>query len=253
MRLSIFLTFAFAIAIHSPTIAADWGHLKMRFVYDGEPPPPKTIIAGEAGAIPDESLLVDSRDGGIKNVCTWLLYGGDDPLPVHADYEKTTTSKVAMKIAAGSFVPRIRLVRTTQTLIISNDVVVGHNLKADFFNNGAFNELLKSGDSLERKFEYPEHAPVNLSGSIQPWLWGYVLVTNNPYAATSDEHGQLPLANLPAGRWTFVFWHEKSGYLKKVLYNGNTYEMTRGQTTLTIKSGDNDLGEIKLAPEQFKQ
>jgi hypothetical protein len=251
MRSTILL--AFALSLHSGATAADWGNLKMRLVYDGEPPPPKTINAGEAGAIPDESLLINEQDRGIKNVCVWLLYGGDDPRPVHPDYEKTATSKVTMKIAAGSFVPRIRLVRTTQTLVISNEDIVGHNVKADFFNNGAFNVLLKTGDSLERKFEYPEHPPVNLSGSIQPWLGGYVLIDNNPYAATSDEHGQLPLANLPAGRWTFVFWHEKSGYLKKAIYNEGKYELSRGQTTLTIKPGDNDLGEIKLPPEQFKK
>jgi hypothetical protein len=84
MRLVIIV--AFVLVFASSTSAADWGHLKMRFVYDGEPPPPKTIIAGRAGAIPDESLLINGRDRGVKNVCVWLLYGGDDPLR-HPDYE----------------------------------------------------------------------------------------------------------------------------------------------------------------------
>jgi hypothetical protein len=41
--------------------------------------------------------------------------------------------------------------------------------------------------------------------------------------------------------------------LKKVIHNGNAYDMTRGQATLTINPGDNDLGEIELAPALFKR
>jgi len=252
MRFLILLACAFALAIPSPTTAADWGNLKMRFVYDDEPPQPKLNDSGAAGAMPDESLFVNERDRGLKNVCVWLLYGGDDPLPVHPDYEKPATGKLTMKIAGGQFVPRIVHLQPTQTLVVSNADSVGYNVLSHSLGNNAFNVLAPPGASFERKLKSLESTPFWLGCSIHP-LVGYVLVSDNPYGAASDKHGHLLLANVPAGRWSFAFWHERSGYLKKVIYSGHTYDVTRGQSSLTIQRGDNNLGEIKLLPEQFRK
>ena len=253
MRFLAILVFTVAVALPSFAAAADWGDLKMRFVYDGEPPQPKLINQRAAGAIPDESLLVNERDRGLKNVCVWLLYGGDDPLPVHPDYAKSSTGKVTMKIAAGQFVPRIVHLQPTQTLVVSNADSVGYDVLSHSLHNDAFNVLAPPGASFERQLKSLESSPFWLGCSIHGGLIGYVLVSDNPYGAVSDEHGNLSLANVPAGRWIFVFWHERSGYLKKVIYSGHTYDLTRGQSSLTIKPGDNDLGEIKLRPEQFRK
>jgi len=252
MRFLILLAFAFAVALPSSGTAAEWGNLKMRFVYDGEPPQPKFIKTGTNSEIPDESLLVNERDRGIKNVCVWLLHRGDAPLVAHPDYEKSAADTVTMKIVAGSVVPRFGLLRTTQMLRFVNEDVVGYNPKIDFFANQPFNRLLPQFGSITTQFPSPEHTPVLVSCSIHPWT-GYLFVRDNPYFALSDERGQLIIKNVPVGERTFVVWHEKLGYVRKVVRADVPTEWHRGRLAGEIKSGDNNLGEIRLTPEQFRK
>ncbi len=57
-------------------MADETATLKMRFVFDGPPPPqPRIGGLGAAGAIPDESLLVDPISKGIKNVVVFIDTG----------------------------------------------------------------------------------------------------------------------------------------------------------------------------------
>jgi hypothetical protein len=45
-------------------------------------------------------------------------------------------------------------------------------------------------------------------------MQAYLLPLDHPYAAVSGKDGVARLRSLPAGEWTFRFWHEKAGYLK---------------------------------------
>ncbi len=42
----------------------------------------------------------------------------------------------------------------------------------------------------------------------------HLLPLDHPYAAVSGKDGAARLRNLPAGDWTFRFWHEEAGFLK---------------------------------------
>ena len=80
---------------------------------------------------------------------------------------------------------------------------------------------------------------------------GYLVIRESPYMGVSDENGKLVIKNLPVGKWTFQFWHEKAGNVRNVQLNGEATEWPKGRVELTIKSGANALGEIKLAPAAF--
>src|SRR5262245_15064564 len=188
--------------------AAKWGDLAMRFVYDGAPPRMKG--AGGAGAIVDESLVVHPDDRGIQNIVAWLLAAEGGAAPVHPDYQKTA-GDLAQVVIAGRFEPHIAIVRTTQTLAISNFDAAGYNVSAVFSRNQPFNVALKGGDTFAHQCQHAEPATAMLISAIQP-IGGYLFVRDDPYAAASDAHGKLRIAKLAAGKWTFVVWHEKSGF-----------------------------------------
>jgi hypothetical protein len=78
-----------------------------------------------------------------------------------------------------------------------------------------------------------------------------LVVQDHPYMATTDDRGSFTIRNLPAGTWTFQFWHEKAGYLRRVTHNGEAKEWPRGRLTVTIAPGDNNLGTVHLAPAVF--
>jgi hypothetical protein len=81
---------------------------------------------------------------------------------------------------------------------------------------------------------------------------GYLLVRDDPYAAISDKSGALRLKKLPIGRWTFVIWHEQ-GRVRKAILGGKEIELERGRVTLEINPGKNDLGDVKLLPDNFRK
>jgi hypothetical protein len=80
---------------------------------------------------------------------------------------------------------------------------------------------------------------------------GWLLIKDHPYMAVSDANGKLQIKNLPVGRWTIQFWHEKAGYVSDVSKAGQATEWPRGRLEVEIKSGDNDLGSFQLPPSLF--
>jgi hypothetical protein len=230
-----------------------WGDLALRLVYDGDPPKPKKFIPGFGGVVKEsERLLVNAKDHGVANMVIWLdRKPGQLPLRVHPSYAESAQVQVTLATKGRAYVPHVALARTNQPVVISNPDPHDYNVKAELFNNQPFNTLLKAGGSLELKFQGREPTPTRLEESIHFWLSGYLLVRDDPYAAISDKSGKLRIKNLPVGEWTFVVWHE-TGTMRKANLAGKDVEWPRGRVTLEIKPGDNDLGEIKLPPGNFR-
>jgi hypothetical protein len=233
--------------------AAETGHLKMRFICNGEPPPQNTLnVDGLGGATADGSLIINKANHGIQNVCVWLLRTPGDLFSVD-DGKHSEQQKRVMTLTGGNFSPRIEILRTPQSVVIRNDDQRGYNITSDgWANNRPFSELLKPGDSIEKRVEFREWYPVRLSSSIHPWVAGYILALDQPHAAISDADGQLTIRDIPIGKWAFVVWHERSGVVKKAIHAGQPIEWPDGLMSCTIKPGENGLGEFALPLEQLR-
>jgi len=229
----------------------NWGNLTGTFVFDGVAPPPKALVVnkdqefcGRFGAV-DESLIVNKRNGGIKNIVVYLYSKPDGPQPkVHPGYAKTATSEVVFDNIRCRFVPHVVLLRTTQTLLLKNSDAVGHNAKIETRANSAANPLIRAGSVLKRKFDAPERLPCRASCNLHPWMTAWVVIKDHPYVAVTDENGRFSINGLPVGEWTFQFWHEQQGYIQKVKMNGATVDWQSGRTAIQIAPGTKDLGTI---------
>ena len=81
---------------------------------------------------------------------------------------------------------------------------------------------------------------------------GYVLVQDHPYMAVTGEDGQFEIANVPAGKREFTFWHELPGALRNLKVATETADR-RGTVELTIKAGETlDLGDVKVPAASLK-
>jgi hypothetical protein len=229
--------------------AAETGSLKMTFVYDGDPPPQRMFdIRGRGEAIADESLIVNQANRGIQNVCVWLLRTPGDLFAVD-NGERREPEKRVLTLTGGNVSPRIAILRVPQTIVIRNTDSWGYNITSGGgVQNSPFSELLKPGDSIERRVEFREPNPVRLTSSIHPWVNGYILALDQPHAAISDADGRLTIKDIPIGKWGFVIWHERCAAVKKAVHAGQPIEWPGGLMWYTIKSGENDVGEFALAP-----
>ncbi len=246
-------------AVASPALAQGWGSLKGRFVYDGKAPVPKPLqitkdseVCGKHKLV-DESLVVGA-DGGLKNVVVYIYTGPGDQAPkVHPDLAKAAEEPVVFDNIHCRFEPRVALVQTGQTLTLANSDPVAHNTKVDAFNQ-PINPLLPPNAKLAQKFTAAERLPARASCSIHPWMTGWIVVKEHPYMAVTDEKGEFEIKNIPAGTWTFQFWHETAGYLDKVTLNNKAVTWKRGRVDLDVKDkAALNLGDVKIAPAAFQK
>ena len=252
MKSRLLFAFAIALLLASSARAQDWGNLKTKFILDGKAPSPDKVkvdkdieFCGKHKLV-DETFIINAENSGIKNVVIFLSPkpGAQKP-KIHPDYDKGP-AEVILDNHNCRFEPHIVIVRTTQNLVIKNSDMIGHNTKADFFNNTPFNDLIPAGGKITKKLTKGEAAFMPASCSIHPWMGAKILVREDPYAAASDKDGNLRMDNIPAGKWTFTIWHEGCGFVTSGKKDGKATEWKKGKIDIDIKAGDNDLGELKI-------
>ena len=115
--------------------AAEWGDLRVRFVYEGPAPKPRRLNkdAEDCGKreLSDESLLVHDVDGGSANVVVYLASKDGQAVPVHPSYAMNAAADFKLLIEDCRFQPHVGFLRTSQALVIENKEPVGHNPKVD--------------------------------------------------------------------------------------------------------------------------
>jgi len=240
------LAFPLALAaLAGVTSAQEWGDLEGTFVYKGTPPTPAKItvdkdpqFCGKHNLV-EEKVVVNKENGGLANVVVYLL--NQTKPKIHPEYAKDAKAEIVVDNANCRFEPHVAAIRTGQTLVLGNKDPIGHNTKADFFNNNAFNDLIPAGGSIKKSFTMAEATPSALSCSIHPWMNAYLLIREDPYFAVSDKDGKFAIKNLPVGEHTFIVWSNK--FLSSVTVDGKATTWARGRVKLNIKPGANSLGK----------
>lgn len=255
----IFLILALLGLSAGSLLAEEWGTLKGQILWEGEIPERKKIdlegIRDEFCAkdqLYSEALLVDPDTRGLKNVVVYIyLSRKAETPPIHPDYQTTLEEKVLIDNKGCLFQPHVSMLRTGQTLEITNSDPVPHNTAAYLIRNNPFNILTPVGKTETRQLKKRESRPVRVECSIHPWMRGWLLVLDHPYMACTDEQGRFELPNLPAGKWTFQFWHESFGYLKEVKLNGEPTQWKKGRTELEITPDGLDLSQITVSADHI--
>jgi hypothetical protein len=232
-----------------------WGSLAGRFVYDGPAPEPTPLsitkdqeFCGKHQLV-NEELVVNSENGGIKNVVVMLYVKPREKAPqAHPDYAEALKTPVRLDNVGCRFEPHIVPVQTGQQLIVGNKDEVGHNTNVAFQSGTPFNEVIAAGGEIQKSISAAERLPTPAACNIHPWMRAYVVVTEHPYVAVSDENGDFKIENLPTGEWTFQIWQEKTGYIENAQRDGKEQSWKNGRTEFAIHEGENELGEIKIKP-----
>ena len=244
---------ALAAAIAPPAqLHADWGTLSGRLVYEGAPiPTPEKIQADKDPQVCGKHELLDERlvvaaDGGLRNVMIFLRTEDVEPAP---SYSESAAAEVVVEWADCRYEPHVVVMRTTQTLLLKNCDQIGHNSNGLPLSNGC--KIIPDGVDTRYRFAEQESLPAKVGCNIHPWESGWILIRKSPYTAVSSEGGYFTIKDLPAGReLEFQLWQETAGFLKRATIDGVTVD-AKGRFKLTIKPGDNNLGNVKVAAELF--
>jgi plastocyanin len=171
------------------------GRVKLTSRVRGVPLPanayqPRTVNRRDAGSAPE-----------IKSVVVYLKdapYGG--VLPV---------SHVAIRQEHEAFTPRVVAITRGSTVDFPNADPFFHNV---FSLSGPANfDLGRYPQGKSRPRTFTKAGLVKVYCHIHSHMSATILVLDHPYFAVPDLDGSFTLANVPAGRYTIVGWHERVG------------------------------------------
>jgi len=202
----------------------DWVTIKGQVVFPADKAVPKRAALNVSqdkdhclskGDILDESVIVNPKNKGIKNVVVFLRpddtdtkseFPKDKIFPADA---KRKAAEIMIDQPCCMFVNRVTVARVGDTLVVKNSAPVAHNFFWDSANNGAHNVTVPKMESWKMPAALvKENPPIQYKCTIHGWMTGYVRIFDHPYYAVTDEDGKFEIKNAPAGKFSIVFWHE---------------------------------------------
>ena len=218
--------------------AEDWGTLSGEIRVTGAIPrlPSVAPAAGLCPAVPvpEESLLVDSKSGGLQNVAIYLRSA---PARIHPALSTVPVKPAQQFLQDCRFVPRMLLVRVGQDVEVFHDDPIDHSLRWHGFHN-TINPGPAAANPEVIRMASPEKIPIKVTCDLHPYMTGWWLTLDHPYAAISNGQGEFRIPLLPVGEHELVIWHERKGYIHKSF-------------RVTVEPGENVLPLIAVPITEF--
>jgi hypothetical protein len=255
----LFLAIAFTALSAFSADAADWATVKGQVVFPSEKPIPKREVLNvtqdkdhclSKGDVLDESVIVNPKNRGVKNVVVYLRPDDKDPkvkftkAQIHPDDAKRKPVEHIITQPCCMFTERITVARVGDKITVKNPAPVAHN----FFWSSQFNGEENKTVPKNEQYSLPnplvaESPPIKYSCTIHGWMNGYVRIFEHPYYAVTDADGKFEIKNAPVGKYRIVYWHENG--LKGGVQGRFGDEIEIKGPTLELKPTDFDVSPKK--------
>jgi hypothetical protein len=199
-------------------LADGYGTVTGQFVLEGDIPELKPLVAkDDPGAkdsavcakngVPDESLVVDPATKGVANVFVYMPKAPSDIAP---ELKESKEKVVKFDQQGCHFIPHALILRTDQQVAILSGDPILHNTHVIGVRNTGENSTISLDREGKTKWSLPqaERMPIMVKCDIHPWMRGWWLVLDHPYAAITDKEGKFTIEKVPAGTQEFVAWQD---------------------------------------------
>ena len=201
--------------------------------YGGNSKTPKVVkmdsdpICGAAHSVPPTKQDFILNENKFKNVIVWLK---------DIKYDGELSNKPATIDQIGCrYTPHVNAVTVGQKVLITNSDATLHNVNSKSKINDTFNSAQPAGvPAIKKEFTKPEE-PFYIKCDVHPWMKAWMMVSDHPYFAVTDENGYYKIDNVPAGNYEIIFWQEKLSNLPAKKFNlpSNTLEITVDEEGIT--------------------
>jgi len=211
LAMAVAVAMAPAAQAYDGMAVTDGGTISGTIKFAGTPPPAKTIKTTKdtqvCGAeLPDEALMVGG-DKGVKNVVVMIT---------DIKKGKKWEAKGVIDQKKCHFQPHVTVVQAGSEVEILNSDGVLHNIHTYSTANPSINKAQpKFKPKMTEKWAKPEI--VKVTCDAHPWMLGWLVVSDNPYVAVTDDHGAFKLTDVPAGTYKVEIWHETLGKQEKTV------------------------------------
>lgn len=160
----------------------------------------------------DESLLVNPLNNGVKNVFVYFVRRND--------FQAAKTppqTPVKVRFIGCRVEPRCVVVQKKQELQFHYDDPVLHVPDMKPSANHSWPWQFPSNGVSRGSFKHTEALPFRYTCAIHPWIRGWILVCDHPFAAITDTDGNFVIDGVPRGEHTLRVFHERGGLLNRSL------------------------------------
>ncbi len=147
-----------------------------------------------------ESLIV-SQDGFLKNALVSVKgdFAGDFP-----------QEKVVIDQKRCNFEPHIQVISSKSPFLVANSDPLAHDVRI-FQGPQMLSRFEMDEEEKPVRQELPEPGIYLLRCGLHIWMHAFIVSARHPYHVVSDDHGNIVLKNVPAGKQTLRIWHETLG------------------------------------------
>jgi plastocyanin len=184
----------------------DGGSISGTVKFKGTAPAPKKLevskdkeVCGKSPKV-DQSLVVNN--GNLANAVVTIT---DIKTGKKIDAKKVTLDQKGCE-----YQPHVLAFPVGTTVEILNPDGILHNVHSYSKVNSPFNMAQpKFKKTLDVKIDKPE--AIEVKCDVHGWMHGWLVATESPYVAVTDNSGNFKLTDVPAGSYTAEVWHEKLG------------------------------------------
>jgi plastocyanin len=185
----------------------DGGTISGVVKFSGAAPAPKKLdvskdkeVCGKS-AKTDQSLVVSN--GNLVNAVVSIT-------DIKSGKKIDTAKKVKLTQKECEYQPHVLAFPAGSTVEIENPDGILHNIHSYSKVNREFNMAQpKFKKTMEVKIEKPE--AINVKCDVHGWMSGWLVATESPYVAVTDNSGAFKLTDVPAGTYNVEVWHETLG------------------------------------------
>jgi hypothetical protein len=248
---STFLALVPALQAGPPAPLAGTGTIKGKLVWAGGAiPAPKVDVLKDDPKVKDpickakeilnKDLVIDPESKGIANAFAYLVSPTGDFSAVAKELVAKKPEVVVDQIGC-EYLPYASVVHKDQKLTFKSSDPVGHNVDFKPFNNDKINPMLPPNGKYDYKItKGGERRPTAAICSIHPWMKGFVLISDHPFAAVTKPDGSFEITGVPAGNQQLIVWQSTKGYVTEGAGKGMTVKVPDG--------GIANIGELKFVP-----
>lgn len=203
---AIFALPASSMAQYKGGDVKDGGSVSGTVKFKGTAPAPKKLevskdkeVCGKTPKV-DQSLVVNN--GNLANAVVTItdIKSG----------KKLDTKKVTLDQKGCEYQPHVLAFPAGSTVEILNPDGILHNVHSYSKVNSPFNMAQpKFKKNLDVKIDKPE--AIEVKCDVHGWMQGWLVATESPYVAVTDNSGNFKLTDVPPGSYTVEVWHEKLG------------------------------------------
>jgi plastocyanin len=184
----------------------DGGSISGTVKYKGTAPAPKKLevskdkeVCGKSPKV-DQSLVVNN--GNLANAVVTIT---DIKSGKKLDAKKVTRDQKGCE-----YQPHVLAFPAGTTVEILNPDGILHNVHSYSKVNSPFNMAQpKFKKNLDVKIDKPE--AIEVKCDVHGWMQGWLVATESPYVAVTDNSGNFKLTDVPPGNYTVEVWHEQLG------------------------------------------